>query len=84
MDEVVSPSEEVPRVVKLDPRQLGEVALFILGTEDVVDGGCPEDYSHANDTSNEVVALSGDGAQDGGLENGHEVGKAGRVKGMWE
>ena len=77
----MSPLEEVPRVVKLNARQLGEAALLVFGTEGVVDSSCSEDYGHANETGNEVVALSSAGAQDGVVGSGHEVGKAGGLKG---
>ena len=64
----MTPSEEIPSMVKLDARQLGEVTLLIFGTEGVVGSGCPEDDSHANCASDEVVALPGDGAQGCGVE----------------
>ena len=58
-------------MVKLDTRQFGEVTLLIFGAGGVIGSGCPEDDSHANGASDEAVALSGDGAQDGKVENRH-------------
>ena len=70
----MSPSEETPGMVELNPSQLREVTLLVFGTESVADDGCPEDGSRPNGTRNELVALAGDGGEDGRVENGREVG----------
>ena len=70
----MSPSEEIPGVVKLNSPQLGEFVLLIFGPERVVDSGCRKDSSHANGTSNELVILADNGGQDARVENGHGVG----------
>ena len=61
-------------MVELDAPQLREVAILIFGAECVVDSGCCEDRSRANDTSGESVVLASDGIQDGRVESGHEAG----------
>ena len=71
LKEVASPLDEIPGMVKLDSRQFGEVMHLILGAESVVDGGCHEDGSRANNTSDELVVLASDGIQDGRVESGH-------------
>ena len=74
-EEVVSPSEEIPSMVKLNAMQLGEFVFLVFGIESVADSGRPEDGNHSNDTSHDLVVLAGDGGQDGRVENGHEIGK---------
>lgn len=49
---------------------------LIFGTERVVDSSCGE-YSCTNGTSDELVALTSDGIQDGGVGTGHETSKGG-------
>ena len=65
-------------MVELNTLQLGEVVFLISGTKSVVDGGRPEDGSHPNNTSNELIVLASDGGQDSRVESGHEVGKGER------
>jgi len=81
LKEVVPPIEEIPSMVQLDAPQLGEFVMLILGSESVVDGGCRENGSRANGTSDELVVLAGDGIQDGGVEGGHGEGKETRTRG---
>ena len=50
MEEVVSPSEEIPSMVKLDAPQPGELPSPILGAEIIVGSSYCEDDSRANDT----------------------------------
>jgi len=71
LEEVVSPSEEIPSMVKLDSPQLGEFALLILGAESIVDDGCREDGSRADGASDELVVLADNGIQEGRVESGH-------------
>ena len=75
LEEVVSTSEEIPSMVKLDAPQPGKVVFLIFGTESVVDGGCPEDGGYPDSTSNELVVLADDGGQGSGVEDGHEADK---------
>ena len=75
LEEVVSTSEEIPSMVKLNAMQLGEFVFLVFGIESVADSGRPEDGNHSNDTSHDLVVLAGDGGQDGRVENGHEIGK---------
>ena len=61
LEEVVSPSEEIPSMVKLDAPQLGEFALLILGAERTVESCYHEDGSRTNDTDDELVVLGAGG-----------------------
>jgi hypothetical protein len=81
LEEVVSPSEEIPSMIKLDAPQLGEVTVLIFGAESVVGSSCHEDGSHANCTSDKLVVLTGNGGQDGRVESGHEANEAERKEG---
>jgi len=69
MEEVESPLEEIPSVVKLDTPQLGGFMLPIFGGERIVGSGCREDHSRTDGTSDELVV------QDGRVESGHGVGR---------
>jgi len=71
LEEVVSPLEEIPSMVKLDSPQLGEFVFLILGAESMVDSGCNEDGSRANGANDELVVLADDGIQDGRVESRH-------------
>ena len=63
-------------MVKLNPRQLGELVLLIFGTKSVVGGGCGKDSSRTDCTSKELAVLAGcDGGQDCRVEREHETGK---------
>ena len=73
LEEIISPLEEIPSMVKLDTPQLRKVVPRILGAENIVEGGCREDGSCANGTSDEPVVLVSDEVQDGRVESGHEV-----------
>jgi hypothetical protein len=70
LEEVVSPLEEIPSMVKLDAPQLREVVFLIFGAEGIVENGCREDYSGANSTSDKLAVLA---SQDGRVESGHEM-----------
>jgi len=72
MEEVESPLEEIPSMVKLDTTQLGEVVFLIFGADCIV-GGCREDCSCANGTSDGSAVLASDRIQDGRVESGHEA-----------
>jgi len=71
LEEVVSPLEEIPSMVKLDSPQLGEFVLLILGAESIVDSGCHEDGSSADGSSDKLVVFAHDGIQNGRVESGH-------------
>ena len=71
LQEVVSPSEEIPSVEKLDSPQLGEFVLLFLGAESIVDNGCREDGSRADGAGDELVVLADDGIQDCRVESGN-------------
>ena len=73
VDEVVSPSEKIPSMVKLDASQLREFISVILGAESIVGGGYREDGSGANSTGDELVVLDGGGIHDSRAESEHEV-----------
>jgi len=73
LEEVISPLEEIPSMVKLDTPQLRKVVPRIFGAENIVEGGCREDGSGANGTSDDPVVLVSDEVQDGRVESGHEV-----------
>ena len=73
LEEIISPLEEIPSMVKLDTPQLRKVVPRILRAENIVEGGCREDGSCANGTSDEPVVLVSDEVQDGRIESGHEV-----------
>ena len=73
MEEVESPLEEIPSMVKLDATQLWEVVLPIFGAKCMVGSGYRKDYSRTSDTSDESAVLAGDGSQDSRVESGHEV-----------
>lgn len=66
--------EEVPGVIHLDARKLGEFFFFLLGAEGLVGDGRCEDGGQANGTSHEPVILAGDQIEDGGTETSHEAG----------
>ena len=59
-EEVVSPLEEIPSMVKLDTPQLRKVVLLIFGAENIVESDCCENGSGADGTGDELVALAGD------------------------
>ena len=71
LEEVVSPLEEIPSMVKLDTPQLGKAAVLISGAEDIVENSCRKDGSRAKGTSDELVVLSYDEIRDGRVESGH-------------
>jgi hypothetical protein len=73
LEEIVSPLEEIPSMVKLDTPQPRKGVLFIFGAEKIVESGCREDCSGANGTGNKLVFLASDEIQDGRVESGHEV-----------
>ena len=73
VDEIVSSSEEIPSIVKLDAPQLREFVFLILGAENIVGGSYCEDGSRANSTEDEVIVLDGEGIHDSRVESGHEV-----------
>ena len=77
MEEVVSPSEEIPSMVKLDASKLGELTPLILEAENVVDGGYREDGSCANSTDDKTDVLGGEKIHDSRVESGHEVARKG-------
>ena len=80
LEEVISPLEEIPSVVKLDASQLGEVVVVAFRAEHVVDSGCCEDGSRTDRTSDElVIAAAGEGSQESRVESGHEVGMGQRT-----
>ena len=55
LEEVVSLLEEIPSMVKLNPLQLGESRLLILGVETIIGSGRREDCRHGHKTSGELV-----------------------------
>ena len=59
-EEVVSPLEETPSMVKLDTRQLRKAMLLIFRVENIVESDCCENGSGADGTSDELVALASD------------------------
>ena len=76
LEEVVSPSEEIPSMVKLDAPQLGEFTLLILGAERTVESCYREDGSRTNDTDDELVVLGADGRiHNSRVEGEHGVGR---------
>ena len=79
LEEVVSPLEEIPSVVKLDASQLGEAVVVIPGPERVVYSSCCDDGSRADRTSDESVLATGGGSQESRFESGHEVGMGRRT-----
>ena len=60
-EEIVSPSEEIPSVVKLEPGQFGEPALIILGAEAVIYNGYRKDNTCANGAKDKLIVLDDDG-----------------------
>ena len=59
-------------MVQLDATQLRELMLVVFRAERIVDSGSRKDGSHANCTSNELVLLTGNKTEDGGIESRHE------------
>ena len=82
--EVVSLSEEIPSVVKLDSLQLGEAALLILRSESIVGGGCRQDDGRNDGTSKKLVVLAGGGGRGRRTRNGHEASREERMKRVWD
>lgn len=70
LEEVVSPLEEIPGMVKLDALQLRNAVLLVFGAEGIVENGCRENGSGANGPGDKLVALA---SQDGRVESGHKV-----------
>ena len=82
--EVVSLSEEIPSVVKLDSLQLGEAVLLILRSESIVGGGCRKDDGRNDGTSKKLVVLAGGGGRGRRTRNGHEASREERMKRVWD
>ena len=83
--EVVSPSEEIPGVVKLDSLQLGETILLILRSESIVSGGCCKDDDRNDGTSKKLVVLAVGGGRGRRTGNGHGVARREeRTKRVWD
>ena len=61
MEEIVSPSEEIPSVVKLNAAQLGEPALIILEAEAIIDNGCRKDNTCADSAEDKLTVFEDDG-----------------------
>ena len=73
-DEVVTAFDEVPSMVELDAPKFWESVLLDIGGKSIIDGSCGEDCHHTNGTSNvELVAFAGEGTEDGGIEDRHEI-----------
>ena len=82
MEEVESPLEEIPSMVKLDTTQLREVVPLIFGAKCIVDSSCREDCSRTNGPGDELVVLVGHRIKNGRIESGHEMGRVGRAGGI--
>ena len=80
VDEIVSSSEEIPSIVKLDAPQPREFMLLILGAENIVGSSYREEGSRANSTDGEVIVLDGEGIHDSRVESGHEVVRVGEMR----
>ena len=82
-EKVVALSKEVPSMVGLDARQLGEFVLLGLAgvAERIKDDGRCEDGSDAKDAGDELVVLTGDGMKEGRIESRHEVERVGERRG---
>jgi len=73
LEEVVSPLEEIPSMVKLDAPQLSKLVVFIFEAESIVENCCRKDGSRPKGTSSKLVVLSCDEIQDSRVESGHGV-----------
>ena len=71
LEEVVSPLEEIPGMVKLDALQLGKVVVLIFGAKNIVENGCRNYGGCANGTSSELFVISCNEIEDGRDESGH-------------
>ena len=81
LEEVVSPSIEIPSMIKLNAPQLGNPVRVFSGTESIVGGSCRDD-KRTNPPSDELVVFAGDGIQDGRVEEIHWVVSRRKTKGI--
>ena len=81
LEEVVSPLEEIPSMIKLDAAQLRKLVRLIFGAESIVGSSCHEDGSRASGTGDELIVLTDDRTQNSRVESGHEMARDGEKGG---
>ena len=75
LEEVVTLSEEIPSMVKLDAPQSGKFVRLVFGAERIIGDYCHKDSSNADSTSDKLAVLTGDWIQDGRIGGEHGNGE---------
>lgn len=71
LEEVVTLSEEIPSVVKLDAPQSGKLVRLVFGAERIIGNYRHKDSSNADSTSDNLAVLAGNWIQDGRIGGEH-------------